>query len=305
MTPEAKYRLHEYIIIEHGGILLTWVSHTALGLQLSGKCFIIGNILVIGPQENEEPGFLKLEFHGQLMKLPAWVKTTFYCFSSSIRNVDTGQSIISELKQNPYIKEKSKEAINAKGSGNFRLGRYKIIVDKNNTISWQTIGELNRIISGRCITESGILFIRSKENEYEGGQSREDFFSGLKLLEQWNKTFAWGHYGSLLKCKEQDRHKSFAAVWTPDDQKISTTNIIPFFQTQEHSRERFQEYTASWTNLLKSKWHRIVAWDVWKRLSPIIRAGVIIAFRFSLLLAGKCVSVSSRIIKRFRSYRKK
>jgi hypothetical protein len=293
---------HEYIIIEHGGILLTWVSHTALGVQLSGKCFIIGNILVIGPQEHEEPGFLKLEFHRQLMKLPAWVKTTFYCFASSIRKVDTGQSIISELQQHPYIHEKGKEAIGTKGPGNFRLGRYKIIVDKNNIISWQTIGELNRIIRGRCIMESEILFIGPKENELEGGSSREDFFSDQKLLEQWNKTFAWGHYGSLMKCKEQDRHKPYAAVWT---QKISITNIIPFPQTQEHPRERFHEYTASGTNWVKTQWHQIVEWDVWKRLAPIIIACVIIAFRFSVFLAEKCVSVSGRIIKRFRSYRKK
>lgn len=99
MTPEIKYRLHEYVIIEHGGILLTWVSHTALGEQLSGRCYIVCNILVIGPPEHEEPGFLKLEFHEQLIKFPPWVKTTFYCFASFIRKVGIEQSIINDLKK--------------------------------------------------------------------------------------------------------------------------------------------------------------------------------------------------------------
>jgi len=304
ITHEVKYRLHEYVIIEHGGILLTWVSHTALGEQLSGRCFIVGNILVIGPPEDEDPGFLKLEFHKQLMKLPQWAKTTFYCFASSIRKVDTEQSIIDDLKQHPYLHAKDNEVIDTKGPGIFRLGRYKISVDKNNIISWQTIGELNRIISGRCITESGILFIGPKENESEDGQSRREFFAGQKLLGQWDKTFAWGHYGSLIKCKEPKCQKSYAAAWTSEDQKISITNVMPFPQSQEHSRERFHVYTASGTEWLKTIWHRIVEWDFWKRLAPLFIAGVITPFRFSVFFAGKCVSVSIRIIKRFRSNHK-
>ena len=102
-TSEIKYRLGEYVIIEHGGILLTWVSHTAIGAQLSGRCFIIGNILVFGPTEHEEAGFLILEFFEQLMKLPAWIKTTYYCFVSSLRKVGMEQSILGDLIEHPYI----------------------------------------------------------------------------------------------------------------------------------------------------------------------------------------------------------
>jgi len=304
MTHEIKYRLGEYVIIEHGDILLTWVSHAALGAQLSGRCFIIGNILLIGPKEHEKAGFLKLEFHEHLMKLPPWVKTTFYCFASSILKFDTGQSIINDLKQHTYIHKKDNEAVDTKDPGIFRLGRYKITVDRNNIISWQTIGEVNRIISGRCITESGIFFIGPKENEYEDGQSRRDFFAGQKLLRQWNKTFAWGHYRSLMKCMEPERRRSYAAVWTPGDQKASIKTEMPFLQSQEYSREWFHEYTAPGKEWLKTTWHRIVEWDVWKRLAPLFIAGVINAFRFSVFLIGKCASISLRVIKRFRSYYK-
>lgn len=74
---EIKYRLGEFIIIEHSRVFLTWVTHIALGDQRSGKCFIIGNILVIGPWDHEEAGYLKLEFHEHLMKLPPWNKTRY------------------------------------------------------------------------------------------------------------------------------------------------------------------------------------------------------------------------------------
>lgn len=304
MAPELKYRLHEYVIIEHEGILLTWVSHTALGVQLSGRCFIIGNILLIGPKEYEEAGFLILEFHEQLMKLSPWVKTTFYCFASSIRKVDTEQSIISDLKQHPYFPNKDNEAVNTKEPGIFRLGRYKVTVDKNSIISWQTIGELNRIVSGKCITESGILFIGPKENESEDGQSRREFFAGQKLLRQWDKTFAWGHYGSLRKCKESERQRSYAAVWAPGYPKARITDEVTFPQHKEYSRKGYHEYTTSGAEWLKTTWYRIVKWDGWKCLAPLFIAGVITAFRFSLFLTKKCVSVSIRIIKRFRSYHK-
>jgi hypothetical protein len=305
MRNEIRYRLGEYVIIEHGGNLLTWVSHTAIGAQLSGRCFIIGNILLIGPKDHEEAGFLKLEFNEQLMKLPPWVKTTFYCFASSIRKVDTEQSIISDLKQHPYIPKKDNEAVDTKDLGIFRLGRYKITVDKNSIISWQTTGELNRIISGKCITESGILFIGPKENESEDKQSRREFFAGQKLFRQWDKTFAWGHYGSLMKCNEPEHQRPYAAVRTSENLKpLGITSEMPFPQGQEYSRKWFHEYTVSGTEWLKTTWHRIVKRDVWKRLAPLFIAGVITAFRFSVFLTRKCVSVSIRIIKRFRSYHK-
>jgi hypothetical protein len=301
MTHEIKYRLNEYVIIEHGGISLSWVSHTAIGAELNGRCFIIGNILLIGPKEHEEAGFLKLEFHERLMKLPPWAKTTFYCFASSIRKVNTGKSIISDLEENPHIHKKFNEAVNTIGPGVFRLGRYKITVDQNNIITWQTIGEAGKIISGKCFIESGILFIGPKENKSENEQSRRDFFTGQKLLEKWDKTFAWGQYGSLMKWKEPERQRSYVAVGTSDDQKINITNIMPFSQSQEYSRKRgFHEYTVSGTKRLKTTWHRIVGWDAWKRLAPLF----ITAFRFSVFLTRKCVSVSIRIIKRFRPYHK-
>ncbi|MCB2184211.1 MAG: hypothetical protein KQH63_19470 [Desulfobulbaceae bacterium] len=303
-TNGTKYRLGEYIITEHGGILFTWISQVALGVELSGRCLIIGNILVIGPQEHEEAGFLKLEFYEQLMKFPIWGKTAYYCLASSIRKVGTEQSVVPDLIENPYIPKNFEDSAKKIRPGAFRLGRYRINVDKNNIISWQTIGELNKIISGRCVIESGVLFVGPKEDESGDGESRREFLAGQKLLGQWDRTFAWGHYGSLVKCGEPERQRRFAAVWAPEGQKISMANVMPLPQNQQYSREKFHEYTASGTEWFKTTWHRIVEWDVWKRLTPLFIAGVITAFRFSVFLSGKCVSVSIRILKRFRSNHK-
>jgi hypothetical protein len=156
---EIKYRLGDFIIIEHSGVLLTWVTHIALGAQRSGRCFIVGNILVIGPLDREESGYLKLEFHENLMKLPTWDKTRYYCFASSLRKVGTKQSLTSYLTEELSIDKIGMEADNITEPSTFRLDRHKINVGENSIISWQTIGELNRTISGRCFTESGILFV--------------------------------------------------------------------------------------------------------------------------------------------------
>ena len=67
----------------------------------------------------------------------------------------------------------------------------------------------------------------------------ETFFTVQKLLTQWDKTFAWGHYESLMKCKEPKFRKSYAAVWMPENVKACITNKMPSSQQQEFSREKF------------------------------------------------------------------
>jgi len=303
MTIENRYRLGEYVIIEHGGILLTWASHIALGTQLNGRCFILGNILIIGPQESEEAGFLKLEFSEQLMELPPWIKTTYYCFASSILKVGTEQSIMSDLIEHPYYLPKiEKETVNINRPGTFRLGRYKITANENNIIFWQTIGELNRTISGKCVIESGILFIGSEKTDSDDLQNRRDFFAGQKQLPQWEKTFAWGHFGSLIKCKEPELRKSYADIEKPENVKAYITNKRPFPQNQQFPSGGFHEFAASISAWLKTTWYRIAAWKIWGRLVPLVIAGVLMGVRFFVFFIRKCASISLRIIDGFREY---
>lgn len=303
MTIESRYRLGEYVIIEHGGILLTWASHIALGAQLNGRCFIIGSILIIGPKESEEAGFLKLEFFEQLMELPPWTKTTYYCFASSILKVGMEQSIMNDLIEHPYYAPKIEEkAFNLNKPGIYRLGRYKITANGNSNISWQTIGELNRTIRGKCLIESGILFIGPKEIESDDLQNRRDFFAGQKQLPQWDKTFAWAHLGSLMKCREPELRKPHAAIWKPVNVKSCITKNMPFYQSQQFQREDIQELTTSVAEWLKIKWHRIIEWKIWGRFAPVAIAGVLMVVRFIVFFIRKCASISLRIIDCFREY---
>jgi len=302
---EIKYRLGEFIIIEHSGVLLTWVTHIALGAQRSGRCFIVGNILLIGSLDREEAGFLKLEFHEHLMKLPPWDKTRYYCFASGLRKIGTEQTLTSYLTEQLSIDKIGMEAVNITVSGTFRLDRYKITVGENSIISWQTIGELNRTIGGRCFTESGILFIGPKENELDEGQSRKIFFNELKLLPQWDKTFAWGHHGSLRICEESKPRKSYKVILKPEYMKTYLTNNITFLHRREFRKERNSELKVSVFDSLKMTWHRIVDWKIWSRLASLIIAGTYFGFRIFMFIIEKVVFLSQRIIERFRKHRSK
>jgi hypothetical protein len=302
---EIKYRLGDFIIIEHSGVLLTWVTHIALGAQRSGRCFIVGNILVIGPLDREESGYLKLEFHENLMKLPTWDKTRYYCFASSLRKVGTKQSLTSYLTEELSIDKIGMEADNITEPSTFRLDRHKINVGENSIISWQTIGELNRTISGRCFTESGILFIGPKENELDAGQSRKTFFNELKLLPQWDKTFVWGHYRSLKICEESEPRKSYKAIWKPEYMKTYITNNMPFLHRQEFRKQSNSELKVSVFDSLKMAWHRIVKWKVWSRLAGLIIAGIFFGFRIFMFIIEKVAFLSQRIKERLRKHRSK
>jgi len=97
MMNESTYRLGEYRIIEYDNGQLWWERHFAFGMQRRGKCFILGDILIIGHWSHDEIGYLILEFHEQLEKLPDWNKTRHYCFAFELLDVSTGQSLTNDF----------------------------------------------------------------------------------------------------------------------------------------------------------------------------------------------------------------
>jgi hypothetical protein len=90
MMRELSYKLGRYKIIEGTSGGLWWESHYGLGSVQTGRCFIEGNILIIGSSEAENPGLLKREFMGHLSKLPAWEKTKYFCAIHAIHKCKTG-----------------------------------------------------------------------------------------------------------------------------------------------------------------------------------------------------------------------
>ena len=226
---EINYRLDEFIIIERSGLVLTWVKHMPFGGQRSGQCYILGNILVLLPWDHQEPGYLKLEFHEYSMKLPRWIKTHYYCFASSLRQVPIAQGLSTELIRQIAAAESSNEIFKVAESRSFHLGRYKITLHKNHIISWLTIGGANKAIGGRCFIESDIIFLGPQENESDTKQRRL-FLAELRLLPLWDKTTAWGHAGSLKMCEKFKKNTpSYSAIWNPEPKKISIKIIALFY----------------------------------------------------------------------------
>ena len=180
---KRAYRLGEYRITEYENGLLQCERLFNFGVQRSGKCLICGDVLIIGHWSHEELGYLQLEFHEQLERLPPWNRTRYYCFAFellSISNRQTATSDYLEARLRSIDSASLKSEINV-STGTFRLGRYQITVDDNGEVSWQTHGGLNRVVGGRCVFESGILFM--DEQEYDDAiQSKRDFLRKLNEL---------------------------------------------------------------------------------------------------------------------------
>ncbi len=286
---ETEYRLGEFILIERSSVLLTWVLQYPMGVQRSGKCYVIGNILVILPWDRHGPGYLRMEFHDHLMKLPIWHKTTFYCFASSLRQVIVGGALT-----NDQVEQLAVNAINLDSSktiepGNFRLGRYKIIAGDNNTFTWRAIGSSNRIMCGTCFIESGILLLDSKKKELDE-VTRRLFYSELKLLPPWNKTPAWGHAGSIRGCKESKHDNVFYEVtWNPRSTKSFISDRIPFILSQGRGRERTSDLNTPNNERHKIEWKFLGKLGIFTLESVYngLRIGVLLLKKLSNYVARK------------------
>ncbi|MBM9615680.1 hypothetical protein JWJ90_15535 [Desulfobulbus rhabdoformis] len=203
LRDERNYRLGNFILIERIGSTLSWVTHSPFGGQRSGRCYILGNILVLLPCDHVEPGYLKLEFHGYLRKVPQWTKTIYYCHATSLMRIGLLQRLTREEIKHIANNKIGYETIVLVEPGTYRLNRYKITVHHNLAVSWQTIDGLNKTIGGACYIESGIIWLGPQE-KIAGEGLRKVFFNELKLLPSWNKTAVWGYAQSLELCDESN-----------------------------------------------------------------------------------------------------
>lgn len=280
MRHENIYRLGEYRIAEDEHGLLRWETHFNFGVQRSGKCFILGDILIIGHWSNEESGYLQLEFSELLQKLPVWNKTLYYCFSSELLNVSNGQTLTNDYLEIILrsINSASLKSEIKVSTGTFRLGRYQITVNDNGEVSWQTYGGLNRVVGGRCVFESDILFMGEQEYD-EGNQSKREFLSKLTQLPKWDKSKAWCRSLVLRPC-----HVEVQQTKNPDstnlhqyimdehsfDEKSSALNLN---QYKEPSK-RLLRLSFKW---LETAWHRIRGGKRWlKYLIPLFVVGLML-----------------------------
>lgn len=202
---EKKYRLDGFLITEYDASLYCWETHVALAERRSGNCRVTGNILVIERWTLQEPGYLILEFHEALEKLPSWDKTKYYCFDSNLKDVRSRQDVF--IDKNHLLRfENDSEPENDiiySDFGEFRLGKYRVITKKCDQITWELFAEDNRIDHGDCVIESGILFLKSKKEDRHTNQDRKEWIHKTDLLPIWRGTKTWGHWSVIKICEEK------------------------------------------------------------------------------------------------------
>jgi len=89
-TEHISYKLDRYKITEMNNGQLFWKSPSGLGTLKKGRCHIKGSILFLEPGETEQSSLLKREFMQQLIRLPDWERTKYFCPSYTIYYSKTG-----------------------------------------------------------------------------------------------------------------------------------------------------------------------------------------------------------------------
>lgn len=224
MKQKSAYRLRHYRIIEYENGLLWWEAHYDFGRQRSGECFIYGNILIIGPCKEEKDGSLIGEFLDALKKLPPWDRTLYYCQASELLDTTTGRRLADAfLKRLPFLADthqKGPATLKDLGPGLFRIGQYRISIDDNHTISWQTPGGMDRIIGGRCFIESNILFFEPA-GDGELKQDKQEFLKNGSRVPQWNSTIAWCRHSVLRSCRDDQPSRKLPSPEVVSSKKSS------------------------------------------------------------------------------------
>jgi len=211
MVPKDVYRLKDYRICRLANGRIWWEAHSEFGSQISGPCYIWGDILLIGKRCHEEIGFLKSEFLDSLRKLPPWQKTRYYCFASALLDVHTGH-VVNEDRLVQIIPRQGKSAtwagtMHPRESGSFRLGRYHISVKSDDQIAWKCSAGADRIIVGQAVIESGILFLGPGQT---GGEktTKKEYLGTLRKLPEWGQTILWCRSLGLKSVSKAEKPKS-------------------------------------------------------------------------------------------------
>jgi len=130
-TEHISYKLDRYKITEMNNGQLFWKSPSGLGTLKKGRCHIKGSILFLEPGETEQSSLLKREFMQQLIRLPDWEKTKYFCPSYTIYYSNTG-AICRSLEEEKELNGTKNIVANHKtyGAG---INIKPIIVNKGDT----------------------------------------------------------------------------------------------------------------------------------------------------------------------------
>ena len=130
-TDHIFHKLGRYEIIEKNIGKLFWKSYSGLGSLKVGRCHIKGGILFLEPGETAQSSILKRESIQQLIRLPDWEKTKYFCPSYTIYYSNTG-AICRSLEEEKELNGTKNIVANHKtyGAG---INIKQIIVNKGDT----------------------------------------------------------------------------------------------------------------------------------------------------------------------------
>ena len=110
----AVYRLQRYeVIVKTDGQIYSRTYSGSNSIS-SGKCFILDNILFIGPQQNKPSTFNKRQFLANLRQLPIWDQTAYFSKRFSLHECEPGKEVEEERKKLLYQTNATKKY----GAGN-------------------------------------------------------------------------------------------------------------------------------------------------------------------------------------------
>lgn len=194
----TSYRLGEHKINETNGVFW-WEAHAGVGGLKSGRCFIRGDILLIGPTESEAPGYLKREFLERLQELPQWDHTRYFSLNYTILDIGSGKKL-TKIEISEWAGNQS-QTIDHAGPGDrtltegtdsapefsYKLGQHEIIKKTNGQVWWKTYSGYSSLREGRCVIAGDILFLGAAETG-KPSNLKQAFFEHLSQLPQWRAT---------------------------------------------------------------------------------------------------------------------
>ena len=280
MTNDSSYRLGNYQITVSDDVLVRWERHVPLAMARSGKCFLFGDVLIIGSKFRDEDGFQIGEFLDSVRKLPPWTRTRFYCFEGELFDCATGHALAEEALE-PFssfacMNRTPPFCADGVSSGTYRLGHYQITVAADHAIAWDAYGDLDRIVSGSCRIESGILIFGTQEHDKQG-LGKQEFLDALSRLPQWDKTMAWCRGSILRPCRETPQEegsgifgklqKMKADMYRPGEDaqermskiRAETHEPKPRSTIEHRYGETARKLLVSGSDLLRRGWKRVEA----------------------------------------------
>ena len=132
-TEHISYKLDRYKITEMNNGQFFWKSPSGLGPLKKGRCHIKGSILFLEPGQTEQSSLLKREFMQQLIRLPDWERTKYFCPSYTIYYANTG-AICRSLEEEKELNGTENIVANHKTYGaGINIKIKPIIVNKGDT----------------------------------------------------------------------------------------------------------------------------------------------------------------------------